>query len=46
MDEVCVMSIVVTKYVRGDVFFYINILKNYQRMLIEDINSCVDHDGD
>jgi hypothetical protein len=29
-----------------DVFFYINISKNYQCMLIEDTKSCVDHDGD
>jgi hypothetical protein len=29
-----------------DVFIYINIAKNYQRKLIEDIKSCVDHDGD
>jgi hypothetical protein len=28
------------------VFIYINIVKNYQRKLIEDIKSCVDHDGD
>jgi GTP cyclohydrolase FolE2 len=29
-----------------DVFFYINIAKDYKSKLIEDIKSCVDHDGD
>jgi hypothetical protein len=29
-----------------DVFIYINIAKSYQRKLIEDTKSCVDHDGD
>jgi hypothetical protein len=29
-----------------DIFFYINISNDYQRMLIEDTKSCVDHDGD
>jgi hypothetical protein len=29
-----------------DIFIYINIAKNYQRKLIEDTKSCVDHDGD
>jgi transcriptional regulator of NAD metabolism len=29
-----------------DVFFYINITKNYQRNLIEDMKKRVNHDGD
>jgi hypothetical protein len=29
-----------------EIFFYINILKNYQHMLFEDTKSCVAHDGD
>jgi hypothetical protein len=29
-----------------EVFFYINISKNYQYMLIKNTKSCVDHDGD
>jgi hypothetical protein len=29
-----------------EVFIYINITKNYKCKLIEDIKSCVDHDGD
>jgi hypothetical protein len=29
-----------------DIFIYINIVKNYQRKLIKDTKSCVDHDSD
>jgi hypothetical protein len=29
-----------------DVFIYINIIKNYQRKLIEDTKRRVNHDGD